>query len=52
MLEELGAAAAGVEVRRVADVVAVALEPADHRVFGVEEPVLVVAPPRVVNGRL
>ena len=43
MLEELGGAEAGVEVRRVADVVAVALEPADHGVFGGEEPVLLVA---------
>ena len=33
----------GVDARRVADVVAVALEPADHRVLGAEEARLVVA---------
>ena len=34
--------AVGVDAGRVADVVAVALEPADHRVLGVEDPVLAV----------
>ena len=40
MLEQLGAAPIGVDAGGVADVVPVALEPAHHRVFGVEDPVL------------
>ena len=40
VLQELAAAAGGVDTGEVADVVAVALEPAEHRVLGVEEPVL------------
>ena len=40
VLEQLGAAPIGVDAGRVADVVAVALEPAHHRVLGVEDPVL------------
>ena len=38
--QDLGAAAIGVDAGRVADVVAVGLEPAHHRVLGVEHPVL------------
>ena len=40
VLEQLGAAAVGVDAGEVADVVAVALEPAHHRVLGVEQAVL------------
>ena len=40
VVEDLGAAAVGVHAGEVADVVAVALQPADHRVLGVEQPVL------------
>ena len=40
VLEHLGAAAIRVDAARVADVVPVRLEPADHRILGVEQPVL------------
>ncbi len=40
MLQQLGAAALAVHAGGVADVVAVALHPAHHRVLGVEDPVL------------
>ncbi len=40
VLEDLIAAAVGVDTGEVADVVAVALQPADHRVLGVERRVL------------
>ena len=40
VLADLGAEAVAVDVREVRDVVAVALQPAHHRVLGVEDPVL------------
>ncbi len=40
MLEQLGPKAVAVDAREVGDVVTVALEPPDHRVLGVEHPVL------------
>jgi hypothetical protein len=43
MLQQLGATPIGVDARRVADIVAVALEPAHHRILGVEQ-VALVAP--------
>ena len=46
VLEQLGAASVGVDPRCVADVVAVGLQPADHGVLGVEDPVLVGVSPR------
>ena len=53
-LQDLGRRAVGVDAGEVADVVAVGLEPADHRVLGVEDdsrrPAAVV--PRSLNGRL
>ena len=54
VLEELGAAAVAVDAARVADVVAVALEPPDHRVLGVEHEALSRPAPslRDVIGRL
>ena len=52
VVEDLGPATVGVDAGEVADVVAVALEPAHHRVLGVEERVLGEWSPRVVNGRL
>ena len=39
MLEQLGAAAIRVDARGIADVVPVGLEPADHRILGVEDPI-------------
>src|SRR5205814_8574861 len=38
-----GAAAIRIDTRRVADVVALLLEPAEHREFGVEDPALAAA---------
>ena len=48
VLEQLGPGAVGVDARDVADVVAVALEPAHHRVLGVED--AVVGPSRAARG--
>ena len=50
VLEQLGAAPIGVDARRVADVVAVALEPAHHRILGVEQAVLVAPSGRCSSG--
>ncbi len=44
---DLRAAAVGVDTGEVTDVVAVHLEPAQHRIFGVEQPALRRANPRV-----
>ena len=51
--QQLAAAPVGVDAGGVADVVAVGLQPADHRVLGVEEPSPRAVRRRgVVNGRL
>ena len=52
VLEQFGAAAVGVDAGGVADVVAVSLQEADHRILGAEEDRSSVALSRVVSGRL
>ena len=51
MLQKFCAISIRVDIGEITYIVAVALKPAQHRVFGVEEPILIWGP-LVVNGRL